>query len=70
MKPICSVCTRAARTADTPSVKVRVEKALVLRDGDALLLVVRCHGEREETDLDAPGNWTEDDLGRLEVFRG
>lgn len=71
MKPICSQCTRAARTADTPSVKVRVEELLVWRTAPTWIQIrVRCHGAEETIAENDPPVRDEDWLGRLEVFRG
>jgi hypothetical protein len=54
---------------DTPHVKVRVERCLVLRDTDGMLrLLAKCHGSVSELEL--PENTTEDGIAALEVFRG
>lgn len=70
-RPICAHCTKAARTVDTPNVKVRVERCTVWRGGEAYLTIrVRCHGAVETlTANDAPG-LDEHYISRLEAFRG
>lgn len=73
-RPVCAMCSRNARTVETPRVKVRVDSSRVYRDaaGD-LQLIARCHGATEgPTRL--MGEWIErlDEaaIEELEVFRG
>lgn len=79
IRPVCAQCTRDVRTVDTPGIKVRVERAVVFRRGEDLVLSLRCHGVNEQIAimvgphtgsdrLDEKGldEW----LDRLEVFRG
>lgn len=67
-RPICAHCTRAARTVDTPLVKVRVERCIVFRDGPTVVMLSRCHGA-VDVFRDLGPAVTEPMLARLEVFR-
>lgn len=72
-RPVCAVCSRNARTVDTPRVKVRVEKALVLRDPEGLLVLARCHGdvcEHRIATRSLDDTISESDIEGLELFRG
>ncbi len=75
--PICGHCTRNARTVDTPSVHVRVESRVLIRDlarlsrsGEPYLLIVRCHGEIEQIPVPGPLTLTDEDIAAMVVFRG
>lgn len=73
MNPICRHCTKAARTVDTPNVKVRVDSCLVFRADGVLRIIVRCHGEvidRPLTSFARTEPWDEKAISALEVFRG
>ncbi len=68
-RPICVPCTRAARTCDTPSVRVRVDRCRLLRDAaQRYWLVSECHGDREAVEVKLDG--IEELIERVEVFRG
>ncbi len=68
-KPLCAQCTRAARTCDTPGVRVRVDRCRLLRDCEQRYwLVSECHGAREATEVRIDG--LEDLIERVEVFCG
>lgn len=67
-RPVCERCTRAARTVDTPSVKVRVERCLIWRDADGLHLRAHCHGDTWERGL--PESTEEDHIEALTAFGG
>ncbi len=67
-RPICAHCTRAARTCDTPSVRVRVDRCRLLRDLEQRYwLVSECHGAREVLEVKLTG--LEELIERVEVFR-
>ncbi len=68
-RPICMHCTRAARTCDTPSVRVRVDRCRLLRDLEQRYwLVSECHGAREVIEVKLTG--LEELIERVEVFCG
>ena len=62
--PICSRCSRNARTVDTPRVKVRVERAMAWRENGKILVRAWCHGEVATRELDG----MPDDLSGVETF--
>ncbi len=67
-RPICMHCTRAARTCDTPSVRVRVDRCRLLRDLEQRYwMISECHGDREAQEVRFAG--LEDVIERVEVFR-
>lgn len=68
VRPICAVCSRNARTADTPRVKVRVDLAVVWRDADGLHLRCRCHGA--EWSRSIPETHDEATIESLHAFGG
>ncbi len=67
-RPICAHCTRAARTCDTPGVRVRVDRCRLLRDAmQRYWLVSECHSAREVFEVRLDG--LEELIERVEVFR-
>lgn len=71
-RPVCLRCTRAARTVDTPHVRVRVDTVLVMRDTSKsdpwFDVVVTCHGERDALHAQIPDGADEAYLGELVAF--
>jgi hypothetical protein len=67
-RPYCAPCSRNARTVETPRVRVRVERCVVLRDASGLRLLARCHGAAWERTL--PDDCTEETIEALTAFGG
>lgn len=65
--PGCAACTRAWCTMYHGPASVPVEYALVVREGDELVLRVRCHGKRDR--LNVTHATDERDLAALVLFR-
>lgn len=68
-RPVCAFCSRNARTVDTPRVKVRVERAVVIRRDGEIVALCRCHGAACEVTF-VGRDPTEEDIELAEAFRG